>query len=202
MRSDTEPTAPIGRVFTSVEGESTRIGEVTSFVHIADGVHETARNALMKIGPRGLLGGHGATLVLDPCEATYFNWCRFADDFIHKAREYGWKKIILETRGERVFDWMEVPLYLHLTPGLTVLKPRDLVPGRDEVKLLVNHEKEVREAMELLAPFAKRGIPSFVLPRVGSAIWRAKLCFGYFLTTPNPHGVRMMLIEHEVTGIE
>jgi len=142
------------------------------------------------------------TLVLDPCEASYFDWTAFADAFIREARERKWRKVVLETRGERVFDWMEVPIYLHLTPGLTVLKPKHLVAGRDEVKFLVHDEKSIPAAMAALNPFASRGISSFILPRVGRDIDLANLLFGYYLTHPNPHGVRMMLIEHEVTGID
>lgn len=196
--------APVGRHFISIEGESTRVGQLTGFVVLGDGRMRSVDDVFDEFYPPGDFDGPGPALnelmqciVLNVCEVTYFDWTAFATRFIGYANEES-MPMVLETRGGRAFDRGHVRLYLHLTPGYTTVEPEQLREG-DEVKMLVHHAEDVPSAIDALTPFAEAGIPSFIMPRVSAN--KAKPIFERFLEE-GPGRIRMMLVEHEVVGIE
>ena len=198
MKSD---HAPIGRVFRSVEGESTRVGETTMFAHVADGVVRCAGWLSDEVSRRGIAACQ--RVVLDTCEASYLDWTVFAETFLDMVAHACPRVSILETRGERVLDRdkLQASLYLHLTPGLTILRPNDLRRG-DEIKMLVHDPEEVDEAMRELQPYSDSGLLCFLLPRVGGCSMRLAAFYQRFLTHTERTPIRMMLVEHEVAGVE
>lgn len=192
--------APLGRIFVSVECESTRVGEITGFVHVADGVMREASEAWKELSriAHNQCFGPLHRVVLDTCEAVYYDWSTFAVNFLIESTHP--RPIIVETRGERRFRPLNASLYLHLTPSMTVLTPHDLRAG-DEVKMLINEPGDIPEAIERLKPFAEAGYPAFVLPRVGADLNRARDCFRKFLAV-NSTSIRMMTIGHEMIGVD
>jgi hypothetical protein len=168
---------------------------VTHFTHVADGPHRTARAAAAAI-PSNV-----AAVVLDVCEVGYFDWADFAYQFFEEvtAMHEGWDPLlILETRGEREWQMTEVETYLHLTPGYTLPCMHVMC---DQVKLLIQNYTEVRAAIKQLSPFAERGIPAFVLPRVGNHVEAYNQCHRSFMAC-NPENVRLMPILHELLGYD
>lgn len=202
MKSDKEPRAPIGACFASVEGESSRIGERTAFFHVANGVYQTPTELLARPGSARAIES-SERVVLDVCEVgLHFDWLPFAEAFAKLVASRSPTAMVLETRGERhIGDRVEgAQVYLNLTPGYTVLRPEG-VSRPTEVKLLLNSPDELERGVELLRPWLDEGCACFLFPRVREARHAAPF-FQKFLQLPLYAGLRMMLVEHEVVGIE
>lgn len=191
--------APIGACFASIEGESSRIGERTAFIHVANGIYRTAEEVVER--EVGALSS-ARRIVLDVCEVgAHFDWVPFAESF---AEVLGprCRDLVLETRGERHIPTEfrdRVPIYLNLTLGYTVLLPDNLKPGRDEVKFLLNDLSEVEVGITELEPFAQSGLECFLFPRVEEAREAAPYFSRFMARNAHPN-IRMMLVEHEVVG--
>lgn len=193
MKETLKLTAPLERIFRSIEGESSRIGEVTSFLKLGDGPYTRVDDSLAKL----VALGPAQTFVIQTSNVTHLDWRHFVEEWVCLALQQD-VKVIHETRGE--LDGPRVQTYLWLTPGVTILKPADLHRDTDEVKLLVNEVHEIRAAIKLLDSWANYGIPCFIFPRV--QVGQHAPFFEAFLRMNPPRNIRMMLLEHEVIGID
>jgi hypothetical protein len=216
MKSDTLH-APLGRHFIAVEGEGHRVGQVTGFVHVADGPYVSLTEFMgldaVKLPP---------VVVLDVCEAAWFPWTTFALEFAQLAKRRDDVSLVLETRGERwpLKDGMLAlcayydEVYLNLTPGYTREEWPDFVPehaGKLRVKRLLpcvdRIEEELGNALHDLQPYLERGHVGYVMPRPHD--WANPRTRAYvremaerflalaFAAAPR---VRFALVEHEILG--
>lgn len=186
-------TAPVERVFRSIEGESSRVGEITSFLKLGDGPSTELRETLAQVQALG----PSQTYVIQTSNVIHFDWRHFVEEWVIAARQH--VKVVHETRGDLLGP--RVPTYLWLTPGVTTVTPRQLDPATDEVKLLVDSPYEIRKACNLLAPWVEAGYRCFLFPRVRTGHANFFKSFLRMHIDP-PTRIRMMLIEHEVIGID
>ncbi len=185
-------TAPIERVFRSIEGESSRVGEVTTFLKLGDGPYTELGDSMDQM--RAL--GPSQTYVIQTSNVTHLDWRHFVEEWVIAATQMN-VKVVHETRGELLGP--KVPTYVWLTPGVTNLVPEQMDPDQDEIKLLVNEPHEIRDAIKLLTPWADAGFVCFIFPRVQEG---HDDFFESFLMKDPPSNIRMMLLEHEVIGID
>jgi hypothetical protein len=189
-------SAPLGRVFVSVEGETSRVGEVTGFVELGNAPHATTAAALARLGSLPVYD----RVVVDSCEVAYLDWVPWVAELLRVLPPAPLPPV-LETRGERVMARVGGQrVYLHLTPGFTAPDFIASMREGDEVKVLVHDPADVAPALDALRPYALAGLPCFLFPRLqpGPALCE---CFREFLRLP-ASPARMMLVEHEIVGID
>jgi hypothetical protein len=186
--------APIERIFRSIEGEGSRIGEVTTFVKLGDGPYRCNLEVFADL--RAL--GPSNTLVIQTSNVTFTDWRPFVSEFVSAALASQGMKVIHETRGDLLGP--KIPTYVWLTPGVTTVMPAQLFPEHDDLKMLVHDEAGLRKTIEHLLPWAEAGFQCFIFPRV--PVSELAPFFRLFLDMNPPPNIRMMTLEHEVIGID
>ena len=207
-------SAPVGPCFIAVEGEGRRVGQVTCFVHLANGPWQRMEKTLALP-----VCQQPPVVVLDVCECAWFDWSSYAVDFaslLRHEREIARSAVhlVLETRGERACVEKAVAafdeVYLNHSPGFTLpewtqasetLQVKRLLSGAGS---LVN---EARDALLELMPYYARGHEVYVAPRVdwshNEARNRVANLLVHFPRMALDAGMplaRCILIEHEVAG--
>lgn len=186
--------------FISVEGESSRVGEMTAFVKGGDG---PMRSVDWAVKTTLDIAKPFRRWVVNTSDVHHYDW----EPFVRDAVDYWYyakQLVVLETRGERVVD-VPVPKFILYTPGLTKETPQSLDPTADEVKMLVHSWEEIQSAIETLHPFAEAGMQCFLYPRVDPIEYKrggALIFFETFMRHVGTTRIRMALLEHEVIGID
>jgi hypothetical protein len=188
-------------MFVSVEGECSRVGEVTAFVELANGPYVTPDEAVGRV--LGINGGRFTRLVVDVCEVTYLDWREWVELFCEAWRAAGRSdaELILETRGEKA-PLTPMATYLLVTPGTTQVNAALLDTRTDDAKTLLHCAEDLDIALEELAPYAAAGLRCYIFPRLTGAPLKA--CFDAFVASTAAFDrrlVRMMLLEHLHIGI-
>lgn len=212
MREEQEMTIGISghgstvrTTFVSIEGESTRIGRYTGFVLLGNGPMLDIDQMFERLVSQGLRDACDVVLGVTPMH--HREWRPLAQRFITEAEKFGYN-VIIETAGEKLHELVgNERRYVELTEGITTVTPQQLRPGVDEVKALVYRVRDVVPAIETLKPFSEAGITSFVLCRCGFPPQRGGVnsemydIYQRFMDSA-PGEVRIMLMEHEVVGID